>query len=77
MITTGINHCFKCGGLIPEPGYVYGYVGKFCQCPKPIEGTEFFHAIDDYFKDFFGLSGITPLKQGKRPPDTEFDWNRM
>jgi hypothetical protein len=26
-------HCTSCGGLIMEPGKVYLYAGKVCQCP--------------------------------------------
>lgn len=26
--------CLNCGGLIGEPGKVYGYAGKWCYCPK-------------------------------------------
>lgn len=28
------RHCVRCGGLIPVPGRVYGYVGKFCTCDQ-------------------------------------------
>lgn len=27
-----MEHCQKCGGLIMEPGKVYGYAGKTCFC---------------------------------------------
>lgn len=26
--------CGRCGGLIAEPGKVYGYAGKWCHCPN-------------------------------------------
>lgn len=29
----GERSCGRCGGLIAEPGKVYGYAGKWCHCP--------------------------------------------
>lgn len=26
------SHCTKCGGFVGEPGKIYGYAGKWCQC---------------------------------------------
>jgi hypothetical protein len=33
------DHCFACGGLIPEPGKSYMYAGKFCTCAEPKKTT--------------------------------------
>lgn len=35
IVSTGGGMCMSCGGLIGEPGKVYGWAGKWCYCPRP------------------------------------------
>ena len=35
IISTGGTTCMTCGGLIAEPGKVYGWAGKWCHCIRP------------------------------------------
>jgi hypothetical protein len=40
------DQCLNCGGLIMEPGKVYGYSGKTCYCPE-LPGTGYRRRASD------------------------------